>query len=371
MQKYALYFPQWHSISANDSAWGKGFTDWSLVAVANALNGWVDRRAPARGFYDLSREDTVRNQFQEASALGLDGFGIYHYWFKDGPELVAVENYVRKTHLPNNFKFFLIWANESWTKRWSGRENIVIKEAYTAPNQTEIREHVSHLLPFLTHASCARWKGRPMFVFYRPEFLHDAARVVSLYRSEFERAGVNPSLGFFCKSEADLCYSEYFDFCYFFEPRLFFNCQGPGGKAGFSAFYRWLLHHVKYSKVESLAELYRKFLAGKSRAFSFSQFLNYLTSERRHDLLNKTACPVQNIVTAGWNNAPRYRERFTQLATPTVSDFKLMMEHAGANNKIHHDLPLLCNAWNEWSEGAALEPCAYLGDSLIKCYVNS
>jgi hypothetical protein len=34
------------------------------------------------------------------------------------------------------------------------------------------------------------------------------------------------------------------------------------------------------------------------------------------------------------------------------------------------EIPLLCNAWNEWSEGAAIEPCYYLGNTLLAGYIK-
>ena len=58
----------------------------------------------------------------------------------------------------------------------------------------------------------------------------------------------------------------------------------------------------------------------------------------------------------GWNNAPRYGERFTALADVPAAAFGELLRAPSRS-----DLPLLINAWNEWSEGAAIEPCAYLG----------
>ena len=86
MKKYAIFFPQFHPVEVNNQAWGQGFTDWSLVAAANAFDLWP-RRAPRAGFYDLSNPQHIQDRFSEAARSGLDGFGIYHYRFTDGPEL--------------------------------------------------------------------------------------------------------------------------------------------------------------------------------------------------------------------------------------------------------------------------------------------
>ena len=45
VKRYAIFFPQFHRVRVNDLAWGHGFTDWALVAVANAFDYWALRLA--------------------------------------------------------------------------------------------------------------------------------------------------------------------------------------------------------------------------------------------------------------------------------------------------------------------------------------
>ena len=212
MKRYAIFFPQFHQVDVNDVAWGYGFTDWSLVSVANAFDYW-NRRSPVSGFYDLADERVVEKQFVSAAQSGLDGFGIYHYWFEDGSELGAVEQYLRHARLPNNFEYFYIWANESWSKRWAGKDTEILKSVSQEPSLDEISRHVGYLKPYMESASYTRVEGRPLFVIYRPEFFKDPTGTLACYRKEFKRAGLNPLIGYCMKSLSDMEYSSHFDFC--------------------------------------------------------------------------------------------------------------------------------------------------------------
>lgn len=370
MDKYAIFFPQFHRSAVNDSAWGAGFTDWALVAAANAFQWW-NKRAPSAGFYDLSAESDICRQFSIAADSGLDGFALYHYWFEDGPELASVEHWLRGATLPRDFGFFPVWANESWSKRWAGKDHETIKRLDVRPSSESIRKHVMHLVPLLSHTACRKYRGRPMFVFYRPEFFADPAETVEIYRQEFTDAGLDVSLGFFAKSRNDLPYAPLFDFCYLFEPRLYFNTKDIGRFGPLHRAYRSLLRWLPYEKVEAISARISRSLGAQSRRYSFDDFARYISSPERHALAREMACPVQNVVSCGWNNAPRYRDRFTELKTPTVQQFQQMLIDLRNQSLYCSELPLLCNAWNEWSEGAALEPCAYLGDGLLRCYVDS
>lgn len=368
MSKFAIFFPQFHCTAVNDKAWGAGFTDWALVAAANAF-GWWDRRAPESGFYDLDNEQDISRQFAAASGSGLDGFAIYHYWFEDGPELASVERWLRGATLPAGFGFFPVWANESWSKRWAGKEQETIKRLNVSPERETVRRHVLHLAPILSHTACQKYRGRPMFVFYRPEFFADPAETVEVYRQEFAKADLEVSLGFFAKGRNDLPYASMFDFCYLFEPRLYFNTRGIARFSALSRVYRSLLRLLPYEKVEAISASLSGSLGRKSRRYSFADFARYMSSPERASFAREVTCPVQNVVSCGWNNAPRYRGKFTELTTPTAQEFQQMLIDLRNQPLYCSELPLLCNAWNEWSEGAALEPCAYLGDDLLRCYV--
>ena len=76
------------------------------------------------------------------------------------------------------------------------------------------------------------------------------------------------------------------------------------------------------------------------------------------------------MLTSGWNNAPRYRQYFTELEVPDPDEFSVLLHASLSNPKYSQEIPLLCNAWNEWSEGAAIEPCHYLGDTLLRGFLN-
>lgn len=370
MKRYAIFFPQFHRVKVNDEAWGDGFTDWALVATANAFDYW-NRRAPACGFYDLSNPNEVQAQFASAASAGLDGFGIYHYRFEDGPELDAVERYLRDANLPERFGYFFIWANENWSKRWAGKDTELLKVISTKPTREQVRDHVNYLKPYMenTHYTCI--DGKPVFVIYRPDFFLNPAETLNFYREEFQLAGIDPAIGYFLKSSSEIEYSKLFDFCYLFEPRLFQNFSGLRKNRFVHLAVKKLIHTISYSKVEYLSSVAGKFLNRGSQSRPFSQLLEYFGSAERKKLVDALVCPVQNVLTCGWNNAPRYRDRFTEVKTPTPEQFSSIVADSLADPGCSDHIPLLCNAWNEWSEGAAIEPCSYLGDALLRSYLDS
>jgi Glycosyltransferase WbsX len=369
MKRYAIFFPQFYRINVNDLAWGYGFTDWVLVAAANTFDYWP-RRSPACGFYDLSQDDDIRARFEAASGAGLDGFGIYHYRFDDGPELDAVEKYLQRKDIPERFRYFYIWANENWSTRWVGINVRILKELSSRPDRAAVASHVNYLAPFMKSSSYTKVGDRPLFVIYKLDSFAEPDVTLALYRDEFRRAGLDPLIGFFVKHVSDMQYSSLCDFCYLFEPRLFFNFQGVRQNRATIKAYQMFTKVMSSKMVESTSEAITRFLNRSGGSYTFREFLRYFTSKERESFSRSSACPVQNIVTCGWNNAPRYRGRSTKLEVPTVEQFSSMMDAVAASAARCSEIPVLCNAWNEWSEGAAIEPCKYLGDTLLKSYLG-
>jgi hypothetical protein len=92
-----------------------------------------------------------------------------------------------------------------------------------------------------------------------------------------------------------------------------------------------------------------------------ADFARYLRSPARTRLRDSLPGLVQEVISPGWNNAPRYGKRFTRLEDLPPEDYHGMLLAAAGRE----GLPPLINAWNEWSEGAAIEPCAYLGSRYL------
>jgi Glycosyltransferase WbsX len=352
---YAIYFPQFYSIPVNDQAWGKHFTDWLLVGQANFAGLW-DRRAPEKGYYDGSSPGLHAQQENEAKGSGLAGFGLYHYWFYSQQELSAFEDSILSGNILNEENsWFLIWANESWSKRWVGNAELLI-DLVRNPSLEMIRSHCQHLARCFAQPGYTKWRGRPLFVLYNLGYFDHPQNVVENYRGCLKALGVDAAFVQVVKNPADLKYSSFMDGSYLFEPRLFFNTIRKEGGWFFQTalgFFRTLFGPKLTDRL--LVQADKLQIHGKPH--TYDQFIRYFSSPDRQEWLKQLKGAYQNILCPAWNNAPRYGKRYTSLEPiPPERLLDQLITSAQAS-----DLPILINAWNEWSEGAAIEPCAYYG----------
>lgn len=357
MRPFAIYFPQFYSTDINDSAWGSGFSDWHLVSYANVRSSW-SRRAPKRGFYNGSCSEVHLSQLEEMRQSGIGGVALYHYWFFDRHELSSMEQTLKGPE--NDTPWFVVWATESWSKRWIGSSEMIL-DLSKKPSQAMIDEHCDYLCSLFSCASYLKVDGKPLFVLYNLSHFDDASDVVYRYKEAFRQRGFDPYFGQFVKHPTDAGFAKLLDVSYLFEPRLFFNLSS---KTRNIALYKIkdFFNGTLIGRV--LEKLYDRFKGG--RAYSSQSFLEYLRSEPRRTFVKGFSCDVSEVLNFGWNNTPRYAERYTSLAALTTEE---AAEVIGAVDVGKY--PVLINAWNEWSEGAAIEPCEYLGVRYLNAVSSS
>jgi hypothetical protein len=361
---YAIYFPQFYAIECNNEAWGHQFTDWLLIGQANFENAW-SRRVPQRGFYNGADTQVQSDQITQALNSGLDGFALYHYWFYPKRELHHFEDGILGgLHLQKRQSWFLIWANEHWTKRWVGDPSVLI-ELTREPSRDQVIEHCRHLMKCFEQPGYLRWRGKPLFVFYNLGYFSQPEKVIYQYRTAIAQLGGDVHIAQAIKSVIDLKHCGFVDANYVFEPRSFFNSL----RTDRSGWHKSLFDTIVRILGESFAQRLMVFLDRRQQlgvVHEKEQFVSYWNSQARHELLAAAGLNVQNILCPAWNNAPRYRQRFTSLEDLDESFFLQQLIQSSQQS----DLPVIINAWNEWSEGAAIEPCTYQGSRYLEVIKN-
>lgn len=184
----ANYLPQFHSIPENDLWWGKGFTDWNAVKKAKPLfYGHNQPKVPlGNNYYDLSLVESVQNQATLARKYGIYGFGIYHYWFNKNQNLLTkpAEIILENKNIDINFMF--IWDNNSWVRTWSNvrkgndwapqfdssaknnskSSGVLAELKYGTKKDWEI--HFQWLLKFFKDPRYIKIDNKPLFSFFAP-----------------------------------------------------------------------------------------------------------------------------------------------------------------------------------------------------------
>lgn len=335
----AFYLPQFHPIKENDEWWGKGFTEWSNVTRARPqVEGqWQPHLPGELGFYDLRTPGIMRRQAELAVAHGIEGFCFYFYWF-GGKRLLERPLLDFLADKAVDISFSLCWANENWTRRWDGLdEDILVGQDHSIKDDISFIEYVSQ---YMQDSRYVRIDGKPLLIVYRPSLLPDPAATAQRWRVRCRELGIG---------EIYLAFTLAFDS---FEPAN----VGFDGTIEFppnKTFPRDITDSVLALNPGFVGHVYDwRSLVTRSRAYL----------KPLHDVF-RGVCP-------SWDNEARKSGRGTVLLHSSPQGYEEWLENAARDTVLRFDAPdrrlLFINAWNEWAEGAHLEPDSRFGYAYLQ-----
>ncbi|MDE2458115.1 MAG: glycoside hydrolase family 99-like domain-containing protein [Rhodospirillales bacterium] len=336
----AYYLPQFHRVAENDAWWGKGFTDWTNLARAMPrFVGHVQPRVPRDlGHYSLDDPATLKRQVEMAKAAGLSGFVFYYYWFNRHRLLEKpLEQFLADKSL--DFSFCAMWANENWTRRWDGLEReVLIAQEYLEEDDAALVASFARLFEDSRHI---RIEGRPLLMIYRAGLIPDAVVRIRRWRAMFEANHGERPLIVMAQSMGDD-----------YDPT-------PYGLDGAVEFPPHKLSQATPRINDSLDLLDPDFSATVH---------DYAALAETSLKLPVPNYPLIKTIVPGWDNDPRREGKGLALHNATPANYQDWLEkliHYAADHPFYGQRIICVNAWNEWAEGAFLEPDIHAGAAFL------
>ncbi len=339
----AYYLPQFHPTPENDEWHGTGFTEWYKVRSANPLfHEHYQQHVPHEdiGYYHLDGPAKLQQQAEMMQKSGVHGLIFYHYWFTgrmilEKPAQMLLDN--PQIDMP----FCFCWANENWTRRWDGNEaEILLGQVYS---KEDARGFIRYLIPFFKDERYIKVDGRPMLHVYRPSSIEHIDEYLAVWREECEREGLKAP---------------------YVVATLTRGATNPQDHGMDSAVER-VLHDWTADAVQDTRSQLRPYWPLEGNIINYPEVADHYMGQD----LGKDFTLFRSLVPT-WDNTARYGNRAYVLNHFTTEKFQSWMEFLVDYSE--RNLPedrryVVVNAWNEWAEGAHLEPDTRFGYG----YLNS
>lgn len=330
----AFYLPQYHRFPENDEWWGEGFTEWINTKKARPLfrNHYQPREPLNNNYYCLLDTKSQIWQAELAKKYGVYGFCYYHYWF-NGKLLMERPLEQMLKHSEIDIPFCISWANESWTRAWDGGEKkYLIKQTYNGEHDWE--RHIQYLFQFFYDDRYIKVDGAPLLLLYSSSKIDRCEEMVKYWKTRCKEEGFS---GLFVVETINAlnkeCVLDSSDAEAIFEPM--YTIEKDLKKTDiFSRIKRYSMSHYGIGKIAK-----------------------YDVDEAYEKIATRTY-KTNKIVFAGtfpdWDNTARKGRRATIMEGSSPQKFGRSLEKLSQRKDCGEYI--FVNAWNEWAEGAYLEP---------------
>jgi lipopolysaccharide biosynthesis protein len=235
-----------------------------------------------------------------------------------------------------------MWANENWTRRWDGRESdVLVSQHY---EEVSAARFIDAVIPILRDPRYMKVDGRPILAIYRPSQIPDVASVITAWRERAREEGI----GELYVMNVDVA-REFHGI----DPDL--TETGLDGSLGFpphNARWDWLPHEhigVQRGFAGNLLS-YRALVEHAIRKLQSGPLENYFPGV----MVNFDNTARRQLTPDIWfGSNPFTFRRWLAAAVASVAD-----------REFEHRIVFI-NAWNEWAEGAILEPSDRFGSTFL------
>lgn len=337
----ALYLPQFHTVPENDKWWGKNYTEWNnLVRGFPQYVGHYQPHLPHDvGFYNLLDEDVLKHQVEIAKNYGIFGFCYYYYWFNGRKILEKPLELLLKSDV--DMPFCIFYANDGWTRTWHGfsqdgqsHEEVLLEQNH---NDQDDINFIENAITLFKDKRYIKIKNKPLFIIYHTHLYDDFKKTSQVWREKVKEAG--------------------------FDDLLLLNVQMPDQEnsspveIGTDAMMQFspiccLQEGAEYEKLnpyfDGVVHDYEKLVESEiKREFSYPVFRGVFPSWD-----NEARRPGKGISYKG--SSPELFYEYLK----NINDFS-------QKNRIDEESVVFVNAWNEWAEGAHMEPDKKYGYSFL------
>ncbi|MBX9914935.1 MAG: glycoside hydrolase family 99-like domain-containing protein [Pseudomonadaceae bacterium] len=339
----AYYLPQFHPTPENDAWHGKDFTEWTKVRAANPLfQGHYQQHVPHPdiGYYHLGSPEQLALQAQMMRQAGVHGMVFYHYWFS-GRLILEMPAQMLLANPDIDMPFSFCWANENWTRRWDGNESeILLGQVYS---KDDALDFIRYLMPFFKDKRYIKVDGRPVLFIYRPSAMEHVEDYLCIWREECVLNGVKPPYVVATLTRGAVSPAHY----------------------GMDAAVERPLQDWTGGAVADMRPKLKPYWPVNGSVLDYGEVADHYM----HKELVKDCVLFRSLVPT-WDNAARYGSEALALHRFTTPKFQEWLEHLIDYSVRELEVDrrfIVVNAWNEWAEGAHLEPDTRFGYG----YLNS
>lgn len=346
----ANYLPQFHEIPENNKFWGKGYTDWVAVKKSKPLfEGHVQPREPeGDNYYALDRKDVLKWQAELAKENGIYGFGIYHYWFSSDLQLLEKPSEIILKNKDININFMFIWDNGSWKRTWSNvkrgndwapefdedknnkvdeNDNGMLAELIYG-TQEDWKKHFDYLLEFFNDERYIKKDNKPLFGLFQPDNDFETIKKMCDYWDELAKKNGFSGMCFVSKNNYKNVRTEY---SFKYEP-LSVNDN----------------KELFISRFQNI----RNRILPKLRIYNYDKVWKNIINFAKKCKDSKMFYGAF----VGFDDSPRRGKKAKIILGQNADKFeKYMRELIDISEKQNKEY-IFITAWNEWGEGAYLEP---------------
>lgn len=350
----SFYLPQFHETEINNNHFGKGFMEWyNTNNVIPMYTGHNQPQLPIDvGYYDLTHDDIMYRQIELAKKYGIFGFCFYYYWFYDETLLEKpLLNFLNNKNL--DMPFCLCWVDGNWERTWGSsdkKETEIIKQMMLPDDADE--KYFNDLLKYFKDDRYIKINNMPILIIFKLSGWKneniETKRIEKLVSSIQQKAKQEGFAGIkILTTTANL------DYTLANTDKIIFD-----GVVEFDQPTSLMATKISNVKNKYINKNFRgKIIDVKSGL-----------DENLH-LKQKYNFKTFKSVPPGWDNSARkaYTNCFVFDMTP--NDYKRWLKDVIQWTKKNHSKEeqiVFINAWNEWAEGAHLEPDQYYGYAYLQ-----